>query len=118
MLTKYVAVAASLLINPAVAQESKPDYSDRQLNSWYKSLKQPGTTTSCCDISDCSPVESRMAEDHYEALIDDQWWPVPPDRIILKKENPTGSAVACWGRRYKASDGSPVFHCFVPPVET
>lgn len=71
---------------------------------WFKSLKQPGTGASCCDLSDCREVRSRVGAEGYEVFITsptfpimvDEWVKVPTERIIRGRENPTGSAVVCW----------------------
>ena len=97
-----------------LAATSDKDFPDGPTNRWYKSLKQPQTGISCCDISDCEPVDSRTASDHYEVFINDKWWAVPGKVILESTPNPTGSAVACWNRRNLQSDGSPQFYCFIP----
>jgi hypothetical protein len=96
----------------------EPDYSQSPLNSWYKSLKQPGRDVSCCDIADCHLVQSRIKHKDYEVFIDDKWYVVPASIIILGKPNLAGSAVACWSPWRRSSDGSPIFYCFVPDAET
>ena len=54
---------------------------------------------------------SRVAADGYEALIDDTWVAVPPDRILSTTINPTGQAVVCCAPRTK------IILCFVRPPE-
>ena len=68
----------------------------RRLAPWFRSLMQPGTSISCCSISDCRATEYRVEGDHYEALVGETWFPVPPERILQRTDNPTGRAVVCW----------------------
>ena len=86
------------------------DYPDSPLRDWYRSLKQPGTGVSCCDISDCRPVEARTAGDHWQALIGDRWLDVPPEKVLKARDNPTGSAVAC----YIQGTQDVYWFCFLP----
>jgi hypothetical protein len=110
-----------------------PANPDPRLKSWFESLKVPGTSKSCCDMSDCrrvayravaerDPEDGRIGGGHYEVLVTDEvfgpgkiskptWVPVPEDRIITGQGNPTGSAVACW-TPYQG------VICFVRPAET
>ena len=63
---------------------------------WFRSLVQPGTSISCCSVSDCRATEYRIEGDHYEALIGEAWFAVPADKILQRTDNPTGRAVVCW----------------------
>ena len=83
-----------LAINPAVADP--PPNADPALAPWFRSLLQPGTSISCCSVADCRTTEYRVEGDHYEALIGEAWFAVPPDRILQRTDNPTGRAVVCW----------------------
>lgn len=96
--------------------QATPDkaFPEGPLNNWYKSLKSPLTGLTCCDISDCEPVDWRIADDHYEVYIDNRWWTVPKGVVLENTVNPTGGAVACWSRYTLELDGSPKFYCFVP----
>jgi len=84
-----------------------------ELNSetakWFKSLKN-SHGLSCCEISDCRRVEARLANGHYEALIDNRWSGVP-DEMINHVNNPTGQYIACYSYY---DDFSPHFYCFIP----
>ena len=59
------------------------------------SLKQPGTGVSCCSISDCRPVQYRLATDGYEALLRFGWVHVPQEKVLQHQPNPLGRAVLC-----------------------
>lgn len=105
-----------LLSIAAFSQTIDKDYSDSPLNQWYKSLKNPITGISCCDISDCTTYPSRTIDDHWEILYEGTWWRVPDDVILKDKSNPAGEAVACF-RKYTNADHSTYikWFCFVPP---
>jgi hypothetical protein len=87
--------AAAFLLATAVYAEAPPN-ADPALAPWFRSLLQPGTSISCCSISDCRATEYRVEGDHYEALIGDKWFVVPPDKILQRTDNPIGRAVVCW----------------------
>jgi hypothetical protein len=106
---KRVSLAAALLLAPAASAQPPAD-ADPALAPWYRSLQQPGTTVSCCSIADCRVTESRIRGDRYEALIGQQWQPVPPDKILQRTDNPTGRAVVCWTPQRGIM-------CFVRPTE-
>lgn len=79
--------------------------------TWFKSLRQPDTGYSCCNISDC-----RVTEDYeYQGGV---WWvrtisaelvPVPPNKVITTVPPLPDGAVICHGV-------SGVIFCFVPPA--
>jgi hypothetical protein len=81
------------------------------LSGWFKSLRQPGTGMSCCDISDCQAVNARTSAEGYEVFIDGRWIAVPEDKILNGKNNPLGRAVACYTPRQGIL-------CFVRPLES
>jgi hypothetical protein len=89
-----------------------PDGADPNspLGIWYRSLKVPGTGQSCCNVSDCRPVDAAWIEgDHWRARIGDQIIDIPANRV-LSRENPDGRGILCrsvWE-----------VLCFVPPSGT
>jgi hypothetical protein len=87
--------AAALLV-PATAGAQPPADADPALAPWFRSLLVPGTSISCCSVTDCRATEYRIEADHYEALIGGNWLVVPPDKILQRTDNPTGHAVVCW----------------------
>jgi hypothetical protein len=103
-------VALILLAIIARADAAPPPDADPTYAPWFRSLKIPGTIISCCDLSDCRPVEYRESADHYQVLWHDRWLDVPPDRV-LRRDNPTGSAQACI-----VGDGTVL--CFVPESQS
>ena len=73
-----------------------PPNADPALAPWFNSLRQPSTNALCCSMADCRRVESRLSGEHYEALIEGEWRPVPNHVILERNDNPTGHAIACW----------------------
>src|SRR5215212_9154635 len=69
-----------IALTPRIGEAEPPTNADPALRPWFESLKQPGTGVSCCSISDCRPVQYRLASDGYEALIDSGWVRVPEDK--------------------------------------
>ena len=104
-------VCGGFLMWPAVAIAHPPPNADMSLAPWFEGLRQPGTGMSCCSIADCRQTDFRTIGTHYEALIDGQWRPIPPDKILDRIDNPTGRAVVC----YTPSLG---VMCFVRGPET
>jgi|SRR5690242_9260075 hypothetical protein len=89
-------LAAAVVLLAVSARADPPPNADPALAPWFRSLMQPGTGISCCSISDCRTTDYRVESDHYEALVGETWFPVPPDRILQRTDNPTGRAVVCW----------------------
>lgn len=106
---RFLILAAALAIAaPAVA--APPEGADPSLGPWFQGLKRPDTNTSCCDVTDCRPVESRTEGDRYQALVDGKWIDIPNEKVIHPSSNPVGRAVLC---------ASPaMIYCFAPGLET
>jgi hypothetical protein len=83
---------------------------------WFQGLALPNGAP-CCSLSDCREALHRVRDGGYEVLIDERfpngagvgWVKVPAEAILEHKDNPTGSAVACF---YHGA-----VRCFVRPVE-
>jgi len=103
-------LAVALMLG-AHADAEPPPNADPALAPWFRSLMQPGTGISCCALSDCRATESRITGDHYEALIGEKWFVVPPDKILQRTDNPNGRAVVCWTPQRGIL-------CFVRPTES
>ena len=83
-----------------------PEGADPALAPWFKSLRQPRTNQSCCDMADCRMVQYRKAGDHFQAFIGSDfprwtnppraWVDVPEASVLHRPDNPTGEGVACW----------------------
>ena len=104
-------VAMLLLLLPRAIQARPPDGADMSLAPWFQSLQQPGTGMSCCSMADCRPSDFRISNGAYEAFVGGQWRAVPPEVILRRTDNPTGSAIVCY---------SPVrgIMCFIRGPET
>ena len=87
---------AAVILLAGTAMADPPPNADPALAPWFRSLVQPGTSISCCSVSDCRATEYRIEGDHYEALIGQAWFAVPPDKVLQRTDNPTGRAVVCW----------------------
>src|SRR5690348_15897089 len=83
--------------------------------SFYSTLMRKDTKTSCCNMSDCRPTESRMVGDHYEVKVDAAWVSVPKE-VIQNISAPDGGAHVCAPTQIGASKGK--FYCVVLPPET
>lgn len=91
-----ISLALALLLAASAVRAAPPPDADPALAPWFQSLHQPGTGISCCSIADCRATEYRITGDHYEALIEDKWVAVPPDKVLQRIDNPVGRAVVCW----------------------
>lgn len=91
-----IAGAIALTISMRPAQAAPPPDADPALNSWFQGLQQPDTGVSCCSIADCRPVDDRVGPNGYEVLINNEWLPVPQQKILQGKHNPAGRAVVCY----------------------
>jgi hypothetical protein len=84
LLLGLMPIAVTVLGFPADAQDR---------GSWFKSLKQPGSGFSCCDISDCKRTEADWRGG--------QWWAVvsgDPPRDRADKRSIDGDAYVCSSR--------------------
>ncbi len=105
------AIVGILLGLGGTAYAAPPDNADPSFAPWFQSLRQPGTGISCCSVADCRMTDYRTDATGYEALIDEKWLAVPPDRILQHVSNPTGRAIVCY------HPGTGIL-CFVRPSET
>ena len=90
-----VAVVALAFVAQPVLAAPPPD-ADPALAPWFNSLRQPWTNALCCSMADCRPVDSRLNDGHYEALIEGEWRRGPDHLILNRNDNPTGRAIVCW----------------------
>lgn len=81
--------------------------------AWFKSLKQPGTGVSCCDISDCHRSDAQWRGNQWWTVIQGRWTPVPPEKELSNKPSIDGDAYVC-SSQYPSS--TPYIYCFVPPA--
>jgi len=83
--------------------------------TFYSTLIRKDTKTSCCNLSDCRPTESRMINDHYEVKVDGAWVRVPKE-AIQNVAAPDGGAHVCAPAQIGAAKGK--IYCVVLPPET
>ena len=93
---KIFPLLAPLLLLATASHAAPPPNADPALAPWFQSLQQPGTGVSCCSISDCRPTDFRTSGDQYEALIEEKWIRIPPEKILQRSDNPVGRAIVCW----------------------
>lgn len=82
--------------------------SSEDRGAWFKSLRQPGTGMSCCDIADCHRTVADWREGQWWAIVEGAWTPIPPAKE-LKKLSLDGEAYVCSGT-------ARTIFCFVPPI--
>jgi len=97
-----VGVAFSLLAIAATSAHSE----DR--GSWFKSLRQPVTGASCCDIADCRQTKADWQKGQWWADVQGEWTPIPKEKE-LAKTSIDGEAYVCSGYDRR-------IYCFVPPI--
>jgi hypothetical protein len=83
-----------------------PNGADPAFAPWFRSLRQPQTNQSCCDMADCRTVQYRTSGDHFQAFIGNEfprwtnppgeWVDVPNANVLHRRDNPTGEGIACW----------------------
>lgn len=95
-------------------------WSDPARDQWYRSLKVPGSQTSCCDLSD----RTVMNPDKVKQDSGGAWWvdlgegfiQVPPERVVRVPVSIDGLPYIFLMVRMP---GSPMgIRCFIPPVGT
>ena len=87
---------------------------DRWHQDFYAKLRRNDGQGSCCSLMDCRPTQSRMTGDHYEVKVDDEWVPVPNDKIN-NVVAPDGGAHVCAPRQVGRNKG--VLFCVILPSE-
>jgi hypothetical protein len=86
---------------------------------WYQSLRAPGTSESCCGVSDCLDLPVRIFDRHYQVQFNGNWLDVPDHAILRDGPNPVGHAVSCVAADYRISgEPRPRVVCFKPMVGT
>lgn len=76
--------------------------------AWLKSLRQPVTGMSCCDISDCNRTDAEWRQGQWWAMLNGKWVVVPRE-TLLDKTSIDGDAYICAGR-------TGTIYCFIPPT--
>ena len=84
-----------------------PAHAEGERGAWFKSLRQPGTGYSCCDISDCRRTEADWRDGQWWARVAGEWTPIPSDKE-LEKQSIDGDAYVC-------SSPTRRIYCFIKP---
>ena len=90
---------------------------DQNRSDWFKSLTQPSSNESCCDISDCHKTSAKWESGGWWAEVRGRWRAVPQGVVLVRPYSIDGDAYVCSGD--PANDEGhhidPVIFCFVPP---
>jgi len=122
--TGAVLLAFGFALLPPVAppaQARKPDLSNPAYAPWFQSLTNANRHgMSCCAEADGHILldkQLRVVGNHYQVWIDEAWQDVPPEAVLNRVDNPTGSPVVFYAL-YPASKDKPTIFCFVRPSDT
>jgi hypothetical protein len=114
MFTKLCCTVVISIVAGSGAAVAKPppgaDLTTPEAN-WVQSLRTPDNRMSCCDVADCRKVEYRISENKIQAYIRENWVTIPEDKLV-KRENPTGTAWACYDQ-YSPPNTDLRIYCFV-----
>ncbi len=105
-MTRHALIVALGLAAFAQTLPARADEGQDRAN-WFKSLLQPGTRASCCDLSDCKRTQADWHDGQWWAVVVGQWTPIP-DNTILNKRSIDGNAYVC-ATHYRK------IYCFVKP---
>ena len=92
-------------VNATPIPPASPVAQDR--HAWFKSLTQPDTGVSCCDISDCRRTEADWRNGQWWAKVEGAWTPIPHNKE-LDRQSIDGDAYVCAGMKR-------TIFCFVKP---
>jgi hypothetical protein len=113
---KLVYISLLAFAFPAYAQEGHHGYGHAQWHEqFYNKLIRKDTKTSCCNLSDCRPTQSRMTGEMHEVLVDGEWIPAPHD-VIQSVAAPDGGTHVCAPKQLGSNKGK--LYCVVLPPET
>jgi hypothetical protein len=87
------ALVLPLLLTAFVSPTTGAETVDR--GDWFKSLTQPESGESCCDISHCFRTDADWREGGWWAEVRGRWVPVPRSRIVTDATSIDGSAYVC-----------------------
>lgn len=120
---KSLAIVMSLaLVGTAAAQDST---SERGI--WFKSLQQPKTGDSCCDIANCYRTDAEWRDGEWWAEVRGHWVAVPEETILEDMKSIDGEAYVCianmpmgLARPLPEAQTQRIIrdgiYCFVPPI--
>ena len=100
-MTRLLLVAAISIMSVGANAQDRGD--------WFKSLRQPGSGQSCCDLADCKRTEADWKGEGWVAHYPDGEPVRVPNSIILKKPSIDGDAYLC------SHPQSKKLYCFIRP---
>jgi hypothetical protein len=81
--------------------------------AWFKSLRQPGTNISCCDVSDCKRTE---AEYEGGGWVADSVNPTQlGQRVVIPDASIVRNIPSIDGEAYLCQSPTGRVYCFIPP---
>lgn len=96
-------------------------WSDPVRDDWYRSLKVPGRSTSCCDLTDAAridPDKVRQERDgSWSVDLGSGFVPVPPERVVRYPPSIDGLPYV-FLMNAPTIDSPNRIRCFVPSVGT
>lgn len=134
-----VAVVVAVWASAAPAHDAKAmadaAMGDPARGKWFESLKQPGSGTSCCNLTDCHQTKAQQLPDQtWRAILHDykgdRWVAIPPDKVVKRPLSVDGEAYICnseggaaakqydpgMHQTYEASPWEASIFCFIPPI--
>ena len=84
---------------------------------FYSKLIRKDTKTSCCNLTDCVPTQSRMSGESYEVMVDGEWT-IVPQAVIQNVTAPDGGAHVCYPKQPHRDYPKGTLFCVVLPPET
>lgn len=89
---------------------------DPAMHAWFESLQNPATGISCCGQSDGHIMDMKDVRNDgsaWQVRVNGAWVNVPPEAVLDRVDNPTGSFVAFWSAAWPDH-----IYCFVRPAMT
>lgn len=123
---RTLAIAGTLLLgltsSASAFDDGRYNNVDPKIREWFKA-QRAASGIPCCDIADGNLTSWRgTGNGGYEAIIEGEWIPIPPEAVIHDSGNPMGEAVV-WYRWDWKTEGEGQFsktyvvRCFVPGPE-
>jgi len=106
-----ILVGCGLIVWAVIALSRPVGAEDR--GAWFKSLRQPATGLSCCDISDCKRTEARWEGNGWVAVVRGVDRSIPGERVLQSPRSLDGDAYVCASEGGKAETAT--IYCFIPP---
>ena len=102
---------------PAIPQGRHGVGHEHWHEQFYSKLIRKDTKTSCCNLTDCVPTQSRTNGADYEVMVDGEWTSVPRN-VIQNVTAPDGGAHVCYPKQPHRDYPKGTLFCVVLPPET